>query len=209
MGAAADEAINKTAPIVHMRRDLQTAQAEQDDSMHRRQAAAAQRRDGRHLDPHSSAYQISVLLSHSSFFEHKLQSDARRALAAARCAAFARSETPAPSADVKSSLNPACSGELDGDSAACANDLYAPQGANSSSGGASACGAPSASARGVDVARVALALSKWGYTVIVRRVLHSKTYWTKSFDNTFIVALDTSSSMGVEYIVVSGARLLY
>jgi hypothetical protein len=29
----------------------------------------------------------------------------------------------------------------------------------------------------------------------------SKTYWTKSFDNTFIVALDTSSGMGVEYIV--------
>jgi len=30
---------------------------------------------------------------------------------------------------------------------------------------------------------------------------HSKTYWTKSFDNTFIVALDASSGMGVEYIV--------
>lgn len=37
--------------------------------------------------------------------------------------------------------------------------------------------------------------------MIVRKVLHSKAYWTKSMDNTFIVALDTSSGSHVEYVV--------
>lgn len=48
---------------------------------------------------------------------------------------------------------------------------------------------------------MALLLASWGYRVIVRKVLHSKAYWTKSMDNTFIVALDSSSGNHVEYIV--------
>lgn len=48
---------------------------------------------------------------------------------------------------------------------------------------------------------MALQLVRWGYRVIVRKVLHSKAYWTKAMDNTFIVALDTSSGSHVEYIV--------
>jgi hypothetical protein len=57
------------------------------------------------------------------------------------------------------------------------------------------------SATAASTAHVALQLSRWGYRVIVRKVLHSKAYWTKSMDNTFIVALDTSSGSHVEYVV--------
>jgi hypothetical protein len=58
---------------------------------------------------------------------------------------------------------------------------------------------PSATA-GATVA-IARRLSGWGYRVIVRKVLHSKAYWTKAMDNTFIVALDSSSGGHVEYVV--------
>lgn len=66
-------------------------------------------------------------------------------------------------------------------------------------GGARSLRAPSATA--ASTAHVALLLASWGYRVIVRKVLHSKAYWTKSMDNTFIVALDSSSGNHVEYIV--------
>jgi hypothetical protein len=69
---------------------------------------------------------------------------------------------------------------------------------NSSCGG---CASRTASATAASTAHVALQLSRWGYRVIVRKVLHSKAYWTKSMDNTFIVALDTSSGSHVEYVV--------
>jgi hypothetical protein len=52
-----------------------------------------------------------------------------------------------------------------------------------------------------NTAHVALQLSRWGYRVIVRKVLHSKVYWTKSMHNTFIVALDTSNGSHVEYVL--------
>ena len=57
------------------------------------------------------------------------------------------------------------------------------------------------SATAASTAHVALQLVRWGYRVIVRKVLHSKAYWTKAMDNTFIVALDTSSGSHVEYVV--------
>jgi hypothetical protein len=63
------------------------------------------------------------------------------------------------------------------------------------------CMGRTASATAASTANVALQLSRWGYRVIVRKVLHSKAYWTKSMDNTFIVALDTSSGSHVEYVV--------
>ena len=66
-------------------------------------------------------------------------------------------------------------------------------------GGPCALRTPSATA--ASTAHVALLLASWGYRVIVRKVLHSKAYWTKSMDNTFIVALDSSSGSHVEYIV--------
>jgi hypothetical protein len=66
-------------------------------------------------------------------------------------------------------------------------------------GGAAALRTPSATA--ASTAHVALLLASWGYRVIVRKVVHSKAYWTKSMDNTFIVALDSSSGNHVEYIV--------
>jgi hypothetical protein len=66
-------------------------------------------------------------------------------------------------------------------------------------GGPASLRTPSATA--ASTAHVALLLASWGYRVIVRKVLHSKVYWTKSMDNTFIVALDGSSGAHVEYIV--------
>lgn len=66
-------------------------------------------------------------------------------------------------------------------------------------GGPASLRAPSATA--ASTAHVALLLASWGYRVIVRKVVHSKAYWTKSMDNTFIVALDSSSGQHVEYIV--------
>jgi hypothetical protein len=66
-------------------------------------------------------------------------------------------------------------------------------------GGPASLRTPSATA--ASTAHVALLLASWGYRVIVRKVLHSKAYWTKSMDNTFIVALDGSSGNHVEYIV--------
>jgi hypothetical protein len=66
-------------------------------------------------------------------------------------------------------------------------------------GGPGSLRAPSATA--ASTGHVALLLASWGYRVIVRKVLHSKAYWTKSMDNTFIVALDSSSGNHVEYIV--------
>lgn len=66
-------------------------------------------------------------------------------------------------------------------------------------GGPASLRTPSATA--ASTAHVALLLASWGYRVIVRKVLHSKAYWTKSMDNTFIVALDSSSGSHVEYIV--------
>lgn len=66
-------------------------------------------------------------------------------------------------------------------------------------GGAASLRTPSATA--ASTAHVALQLASWGYRVIVRKVVHSKAYWTKSMDNTFIVALDSSSGNHVEYIV--------
>lgn len=66
-------------------------------------------------------------------------------------------------------------------------------------GGPSSLRTPSATA--ASTAHVALLLASWGYRVIVRKVLHSKAYWTKSMDNTFLVALDGSSGAHVEYIV--------
>lgn len=70
---------------------------------------------------------------------------------------------------------------------------------------AGGCGGPAGlrtpSATAASTAHVALLLASWGYRVIVRKVLHSKAYWTKSMDNTFIVALDSSSGNHVEYIV--------
>jgi hypothetical protein len=229
---------------------------------------------------------VSSLLSLSTFFEHKLQADATRALASLQredtllecdeegsscCGGPAGCSAPATSA---SSL---CSSDAgDGGCARCGG--FGPGSASESSRppccrGAGRSGA-SMSARGADVARVALALSRWGYTVIVRRVLHSKVrlalaraaraggpalwprpraagrrsqglkrsggraaagprssadpdllpaepltppppphthqaYWTKSFDNTFIVALDTTSGSGVEYIVDPHFRELF
>jgi len=96
-------------------------------------AAGAQQQQQRRgnaglLDPRSNAYQVSVLLSLSTFFEHKMQSDALRALQAIR------------------------SGGGGG-------------------GGERGDGSGSGS-QGVDVARIALALRRWGYTIIVRRVVH-------------------------------------
>ncbi|KAI8472867.1 MAG: hypothetical protein J3K34DRAFT_457600 [Monoraphidium minutum] len=111
------------------------------------------------LDPASTAYQVCVLLSRSTFFEHKLQSDAARAAAALPLA-------PSP----------------DG------------------TGGGGRAG---------DVARVARALAGWGYPVIVRRVVHSKAYWTRAFDNAFIVALDAGGGAGAEYIVDPHFRELF
>jgi hypothetical protein len=59
----------------------------------------------------------------------------------------------------------------------------------------------SGSATAASTAYIARSLAAQGYRVIVRKVLHSKAYWTKSMDNTFIVALDSSSGAHVEYIV--------
>lgn len=183
--AASSTALGPAAdPSIHVRNEHVTGA---DDSVRQRQAAAAQRRTGR-LDPRTSAYQVSVLLSLSTFFEHKLQADTIRAMELLQsedfaCKTYREGEDEAGT----SSSDP---DELSS-SVPCARSTA------------------SVSARCVDVARVALALSRWGYTVIVRRVLHSKTYWTKSFDNTFIVALDTSSGMGVEYIVDPHFRELF
>jgi hypothetical protein len=149
---AAGAAATAADPSAHARREAL------DDSVRQRQDAAAERRAGR-LDPMSSAYQVSVLLSLSTFFEHKLQEDAAAAMAALRSADAAAQQQQQLDDEEYPSSDP---GDL-GSSAASAAASF---------GGGAARSAASASARCCDVARVALALSQQGYTVIVRRVLH-------------------------------------
>eukprot|EP00878_Enallax_costatus_P007604 GHUV01007961.1.p1 GENE.GHUV01007961.1~~GHUV01007961.1.p1 ORF type:complete len:339 (+),score=103.33 GHUV01007961.1:381-1397(+) len=162
-------------------------------SVSKRRATALQKRiDNAMLNPSTCLYQISSLLSLSTLFEHKLQRDAMTALQQTPDSVVSKAAAAATAASAGSSQQ----------SCTCERSAAAPSGGESS---CSFCGAtglqrtPSATA--ASTAHVALQLIRWGYRVIVRKVLHSKAYWTKAMDNTFIVALDTSSGSHVEYIV--------
>ncbi|KAF8054879.1 Tspo [Scenedesmus sp. PABB004] len=168
-----------------------------DASAPKRQAAAVQKRiDSAMLNPGTTLYQISSLLSLSTLFEHKLQRDAMTALEQAPALV---APAAAAAADAAAAL-PCC----------CEPGGAPPLGSSAGSGlcgGGGACGscggspARTPSATAAATAGVALALASWGYRVIVRKVLHSKAYWTKAMDNTFIVALDASGGGHVEYVV--------
>jgi hypothetical protein len=66
------------------------------------------------------------------------------------------------------------------------------------------------SSRSVDVARLGLLLSQWGYKVTLRKVLAAQTYWTKSLDNCFLVVVHFSEgSAPVEYVVDPNFKELF
>lgn len=185
-----------------------------DASAARRRAAAQQRRlhNPAALVPGSCLYQIRSLLSLSTLFEHTLQRDAAAALSsvpadllAAAAAAAAQQQQQQqqallpggwqlPPLAAASSICSYCAGAsppLDsGGSCVC-----------TCGGGGCAAALRQPSGSAAATAHVALALAGWGYRVIVRRVLHSKAYWTRAMDNTFIVALDSSGGGHVEYVV--------
>lgn len=56
---------------------------------------------------------------------------------------------------------------------------------------------------------VALALRSLGYEVVVRKVLDSREYWTKSMANTFLCAIDSSCGSCVEYVVDPNFKELF
>ncbi|GBF99827.1 photosystem I subunit O [Raphidocelis subcapitata] len=174
-----------------------------DDSVRQRQAAAAARRAGcPGGGAAAAAGRVGALLSLSSLFEHRLQADAARALAALR-QADALLEAAESAADDEAA--PASPG------AAAAAASSSPPGSDADAAsccsGSLAAARRAASARCGEVARVAAALARAGHTVVVRRVLHSKAYWSKSFDNAFIVALDYVA--GAEYVVDPHFRELF
>lgn len=183
----------------------QLVQRTDDHSAGKRQAAALQKRiDNQMLNPSTCLYQISSLLSLSTLFEHKLQRDAFTALRQLPCPLVSGAAANAAAAERQHlqeqqqmfSASPQQQQQLA--QLRCEHSGSTCSSVGSSCGG---CVSRTASATAASTAHVALTLSRWGYRVIVRKVLHSKAYWTKSMDNTFIVALDASSGSHVEYVV--------
>lgn len=56
---------------------------------------------------------------------------------------------------------------------------------------------------------VALCLRAMGYEVVVRKVLDSREYWTKSMTNTFICCLHQSPEGCAEYVVDPNFKELF
>ena len=60
------------------------------------------------------------------------------------------------------------------------------------------------------IAKLGLVLSNWGYQVVLRKVLGTPSYWTKSMCNMFLVVCDSSEAgSGVEYIVDPNFKELF
>eukprot|EP00775_Hariotina_reticulata_P006178 gene6178-6416_t len=143
------------------------------------------------LNPSSCLHQINALLALSTSFEHRLSRDAMRVLSQAPCS-FAMQLAAAGAGSSR------CEQHYGGTPLERSGSTTS---TSSCWDGLCCCVGRTPSTTAASTAHVALQLSRWGYRVIVRKVLHSKVYWTKSMHNTFIVALDTSNGSHVEYVL--------